>query len=652
MSFFGGLIFTNVGRNLQAKAQAGAALNFTRIAIGDGALGGSSISDLTALKNQTKTMSITKLKTMTGGKAVVGTSFSNSDITSGFYWRELGVFASDPDLGEILYCYGNAGNNAEYIPAGGGADIVEKAVDCVTIVGNASSVSAVIDQSLVFASQADLNFETTARQNADTALNNLIIAKEDLIKNATTKTSMADADTIPLTDSADSSKTKKISFANLKAVLKTYFDTLYNKVIIANTLTETTTGKALDATQGKALNDIISTKLDQSSLSAEITNRQKGDTENSIAIAKTNFKLKAYQSAGVYKLSPNMWVDDLQDNSGIQSLNSYVEYDSTAKSIKAKSTASATNQGIVIMKPTISDILVPVKGFITADTIISGIGKWIKTVTPYPSDLVAYIPFDETSGNPVPAVGTFNMSASGTGIVDGYHGKGRSFNGTSDFISCSASFIPNGAKSIRFKIKKSSSNSTEVLCSTYRQGDGTNGYGILIGNGCIQYISVGSAKVNDYIVSTASPIRIDDGLPHEILITSTGDTVTNGTKIYNDGVLGISATASKSDSEITNYQAPKFGKSGDGTAYYMSADYLDELEVYKTIKTPSNFSRETVSAPIKFYLSRDGGTTYSQVTLDDFTDISTQPSGNNLVVKALLENPINEIRGIAWGVKA
>lgn len=67
------------------------------------------------------------------------------------------MFAQDPDLGEVLYCYGNAGANAEYIPAGGGPDVVEKIVDVKTIVGNVSTVNAVIDESLIFASTADLN---------------------------------------------------------------------------------------------------------------------------------------------------------------------------------------------------------------------------------------------------------------------------------------------------------------------------------------------------------------------------------------------------------------------------------------------------------------------------------------------------------------
>lgn len=157
MSAFGALILTNQGKNLQAKVQAGAPLNFNRIAVGDGDLGGASIPNLTNLIHQVKSLGISKLKPLTDGKAVVGTVLSNQDILTGFYWKELGVFAQDPDLGEILYCYGNAGVNADYIPAGGGTDIVEKSIDVVTIVGNSSNVTATIDSSLMFASVQDLN---------------------------------------------------------------------------------------------------------------------------------------------------------------------------------------------------------------------------------------------------------------------------------------------------------------------------------------------------------------------------------------------------------------------------------------------------------------------------------------------------------------
>lgn len=157
MGAFGGLILTNKGRNLQAKAQTGKELKYTRIGVGDGQLGGRQIVDLTALVSEKKSLNLTKLKVNGGGRATVGTILSNQNISAGFYLREIGVFALDPDEGEILYCYGNAGSTAEYIPVGGGPDVIEKNIDIITIVGNASNVSAVLDTSMVFVSKSEFD---------------------------------------------------------------------------------------------------------------------------------------------------------------------------------------------------------------------------------------------------------------------------------------------------------------------------------------------------------------------------------------------------------------------------------------------------------------------------------------------------------------
>lgn len=65
----------------------------------------------------------------------------------------------------------------------------------------------------------------------DEALKAALDGKEPLIKNAPVKTSLADADTVPLSDSAAANGTKKITIANLKAALKPYFDGFYNKYV-------------------------------------------------------------------------------------------------------------------------------------------------------------------------------------------------------------------------------------------------------------------------------------------------------------------------------------------------------------------------------------------------------------------------------------
>lgn len=168
---FGGMIQTNKGRNLQAKAQTGTIIEFSRIAVGDGEIGSQSITDLNSLINEIDSLDIIKLRTMPEGKAVVGSVLSNQDIESGFYFREIGVFAIDPDEGEVLYCYGNAGEDAEYIPSPEGPDIIEKVIDIITIIGDVENVTATIDDSLAYITvnryeeeQGTIELETDAIQ--------------------------------------------------------------------------------------------------------------------------------------------------------------------------------------------------------------------------------------------------------------------------------------------------------------------------------------------------------------------------------------------------------------------------------------------------------------------------------------------------------
>ncbi len=169
------IAFTNRGRVLQAKAAIGTQLKFTRIAVGDGQLSGQVTDELVALIHEVKSLNINELKIMSGNKAKVGGVLTNQGLASGFFWRELGVFTQDPDVGEILYCYGNAGALAEYIPAQGGSEILERQINVVTLVGNASNITAEIDQSLIYANRSDIvdlqnqidGLETVAKDYTD-----------------------------------------------------------------------------------------------------------------------------------------------------------------------------------------------------------------------------------------------------------------------------------------------------------------------------------------------------------------------------------------------------------------------------------------------------------------------------------------------------
>lgn len=151
------VFFTNKGKILQAKAQTGTPLHFTRIALGDGELQGQAPQTFNTLVNEKLSIDIIKLVVSEDGTAKVGGGLNNSSLTTGFYYRELGLFVQDPDNTdqEILYCYGNAGALAEYIPAQG-SELIEKKIDIIAIIGNATKVSATINSSLIGLGPEDL----------------------------------------------------------------------------------------------------------------------------------------------------------------------------------------------------------------------------------------------------------------------------------------------------------------------------------------------------------------------------------------------------------------------------------------------------------------------------------------------------------------
>lgn len=150
--------FTDEGKALQAKAQAGTALKFTKMQLGDGELGSQAIAAMTGLVNPLITVGISDVKAG-NNYATVKSNFSNSGLTTGFFWREIGVFAANPEKpndrnSDILYCYANAGSLAEYIPAAG-SEIIEKIISIPCIIGDAENVSAEV-ASGIYATQEEL----------------------------------------------------------------------------------------------------------------------------------------------------------------------------------------------------------------------------------------------------------------------------------------------------------------------------------------------------------------------------------------------------------------------------------------------------------------------------------------------------------------
>ena len=146
MAAFPKMTLTNAGQALQTKVLAGETLTFTRIALGDGQLNGQPIAPLTALISQKATVEVDSVRVVNTSTAQVAGFFSNADISTGFWWRETGVFAQDPDAGEILYGYTNAGDAGDYIPTVED-NRIEKYIFTSISVANATTVNITIPNS-------------------------------------------------------------------------------------------------------------------------------------------------------------------------------------------------------------------------------------------------------------------------------------------------------------------------------------------------------------------------------------------------------------------------------------------------------------------------------------------------------------------------
>lgn len=152
------MILTTAGRNLLAKALTGKALTFTRAAVGDGSLGSKDPYALTNLISFKRELPIQSMNVVSGiGTAEVVLEMTNKGLTQGFFLREYGIFAKDPDTGqELLYSYKNAGDKAGYLEGDNGTDIVSHTLSIVTVIDQAQNVTAVINNTYQYVTASRL----------------------------------------------------------------------------------------------------------------------------------------------------------------------------------------------------------------------------------------------------------------------------------------------------------------------------------------------------------------------------------------------------------------------------------------------------------------------------------------------------------------
>lgn len=168
MANFKAGVLTDLGKALAAKVEAGKCkFQFTKMKVGDGSP--SPIEQMTDLASPKKVLDLSSVTPYDKGTCDVEAVITNADLDKGFYLKEIGLFATDPDVGEILYCVATAGD-ADYIQSKGGATVLSVAIHMTIAINSVDDVVTDVDiKGLVTA--ADLK----AHDESETAHENLLM---------------------------------------------------------------------------------------------------------------------------------------------------------------------------------------------------------------------------------------------------------------------------------------------------------------------------------------------------------------------------------------------------------------------------------------------------------------------------------------------
>ena len=300
------LKLTAFGQVIEGKRHQGKGIHFTRVAVGDGLLGNGSMINRTELVSERHSMPIDGVLAVDDAKqSAVLATLDNADFSEGFAFREMALFARDPDTGqEGVYLYDNAGQECEFLnTAENGAPIHERlkllirteASENITFAasGNALYITDEEVRELLRA-KADLvngkvpaeqlpamDYIPTAQKGAANGVASLgsdgkvpaaqipALSYQAPLSAAAVKTTLADADGVVLTDSAAKNAAKRITWANVK--------TLLGKLFVP--LTRTVNGHALSA-------DLTLTNADVGAAAAAHTHAAADVASGTLAVAR------------------------------------------------------------------------------------------------------------------------------------------------------------------------------------------------------------------------------------------------------------------------------------------------------------------------------------------------------------------------------
>lgn len=149
MAEFKRVVITRNGQTLMAKLMSGTGtVEFTKIGVSSTTYTDAQLEALTSLSGVKQTAPITNVARNNNVSVTVEGAISNEELTAGYYMQTIGLYAKDPDLGEILYAVTTA-SVAGYMPPFNNRTPSGAQFKLTTTVGNAENVTLQIDPSAV-----------------------------------------------------------------------------------------------------------------------------------------------------------------------------------------------------------------------------------------------------------------------------------------------------------------------------------------------------------------------------------------------------------------------------------------------------------------------------------------------------------------------
>lgn len=146
MASFNPTVITDRGLALCAKIAAGSTkMSFTKICTSSTNYPSSTnLAALTALTNIKQTTLVSGVSVINNASVKVEGALSNASLSTGYYIYTIGLYAQDPDLGEILYSVTTA-VQADWMPPNNGLSASSILIQLVTVTSNASNVQVEVD---------------------------------------------------------------------------------------------------------------------------------------------------------------------------------------------------------------------------------------------------------------------------------------------------------------------------------------------------------------------------------------------------------------------------------------------------------------------------------------------------------------------------